>query len=404
MKRIGILTYHRSHNYGAFMQAYSLSTKLITDFPDCDVKIIDYISEEVYLMYHPSVLNYTKRAIKAPTFKKKLSYAKQLFELIISRNERSKSITDDNFEKSLKLLPLTEEKIISDDLDEIVAYINNNFDIIVVGSDAVWNWQIRRFPNVYFLGKEIKVYKFSYAASSYGQPFRELTEHQVQYLKKAWISYNYIGVRDKPTEEFVSSIVPQRSPSHNCDPTVILDMQNLPVNNSQVLEKLKKNGFDPQKKTIGLMAQKWLFDIVKDNMPEGYQIVSLFNYHKDADVNALDLTPFEWTVAFSFFDITITHYFHGNLLSLKNSTPTLVVEKRNEYNQDYNSKIRDFMSRIGLLDYCFYEDELLNDESISVLISHVISDKDYLQKIINGLESEAQTYQRLKEELRKVVY
>lgn len=39
--KVGILTYHRSHNYGAFLQAYSLSMK-INSLPGVSCEIINY--------------------------------------------------------------------------------------------------------------------------------------------------------------------------------------------------------------------------------------------------------------------------------------------------------------------------------------------------------------------------
>ena len=49
------------------------------------------------------------------------------------------------------------------------------YDVIIVGSDAVWNWQIRRFPNPYFLGDGCNAIRMSYAASSFGQDYLKIT-------------------------------------------------------------------------------------------------------------------------------------------------------------------------------------------------------------------------------------
>ena len=399
--RIGILTYHRSNNYGAFMQAYSLSSRLKKDFPECNIKIIDYISEEVYLMYHPSVRNYVKRALHAQTIRRKISYLKALINLAVKKKNHA-AITDSNFEDAYSSLPLTSKMIVTDKYKKVSKYINDNFDIVIVGSDAVWNWQIRPFPNPYFLGKEFKPVKFSYAASSYGQPYRNISSSQKKYLKEAWSGYVYVGVRDVPTEEFVSSVVPNIKPTHNCDPTVLLEMDKTPADKNVVLEKLVRAGYDTRKKTIGVMAKPWLFNIVKKQIPDGYQLVSLFNFNEGADVNALDLTPFEWAIAFSFFDITITHYFHGNLLSLKSGTPTLVIEERTTYNQQYCSKIRDFMQRVGLDGNCYYLDEVTKD-GLKEKVNGILTDTSLAGKIESGLQKEADNYYSFKDALTKAI-
>ena len=42
--RIGILTFHKPVNYGAFLQAFSLSERLKKEFPEAQVEVVDYIA------------------------------------------------------------------------------------------------------------------------------------------------------------------------------------------------------------------------------------------------------------------------------------------------------------------------------------------------------------------------
>ena len=43
-KKIGIITFHASHNCGSMLQAYALQTILEKKY-DCDVELIDYINK-----------------------------------------------------------------------------------------------------------------------------------------------------------------------------------------------------------------------------------------------------------------------------------------------------------------------------------------------------------------------
>ena len=63
--RIGILTFHRAINYGAVMQAYSLSKQLKESFPEDSVEIIDYNCKqrEFYKIKCPLVFLY-RRSVK----------------------------------------------------------------------------------------------------------------------------------------------------------------------------------------------------------------------------------------------------------------------------------------------------------------------------------------------------
>ena len=251
-KSVGILTYHRSNNYGAFLQAYSLSKRLEKEMPSCSVSIIDYISNEVYTQYHPSVKGFIKLIASVHPFRRKLSYLKALLLYVKSKRGVMSAVKDSYFEEARKKLSLSDQLIISDKLKDVASYINSNYDVVVVGSDAVWNWQIRQFPNPYFLGPEITTKKLSYAASSYGQPFMNSSAKQKEYITRAWNGFQYLGVRDVATEDFVKWVNEDLTPHHNCDPTVFLDVKSLPVDIDVVKEKLKNAGFDFTKKTIGI--------------------------------------------------------------------------------------------------------------------------------------------------------
>ena len=56
--RIGILTFHRSINYGAFLQSYALSTTVASSFPDAKVEIIDYCPLFEIKKYETSLKNF----------------------------------------------------------------------------------------------------------------------------------------------------------------------------------------------------------------------------------------------------------------------------------------------------------------------------------------------------------
>lgn len=42
--RIGILTFHKPINYGAFLQAFSLAEGIQENIPNANVEIVDYIA------------------------------------------------------------------------------------------------------------------------------------------------------------------------------------------------------------------------------------------------------------------------------------------------------------------------------------------------------------------------
>lgn len=403
-KKIGILTYHRSINYGAVIQAYSLQERIKKDFPECDVEIIDYCSERSNILYDKSFKNHIKAILSAPDLQQKKQYTKVALRYIagIFLHKKDNSLTE-LFKKNMENLMLGDETIITDDTDLFFDKVKGKYDAIVVGSDAVFNWYIRKFPNPYFLHDDFGGKKLSYAASSYGLEYKNITKEQKQYIKEAWDSFDYIGVRDLPTERFVKYADENLTPYHNCDPTVFLDIDNLSVSDDEVAENLLEKGVDIGKPIVGIMGFDWMGKIVRDAVGDKFQIVSVYKDNKYADFFLDNIPPLHWAKVFKFFDVTFTHYFHGNLLSLKNGTPTVAIEKKDSYNTKYNSKIRDFMERVDLLDFCFYEDEVNLDEIKNRVESIVADASEYKSRIKYGIENESKYYNHFRDALSGLI-
>lgn len=377
--RIGILTFHRSINNGAIIQCYSLYKKILNDFPECDVEVIDYhmpkVSDKLYPVsarqYYEgvSIIDFLKKTYRLLQDPKKFKHQREKNEL---------------FNEALTNIKLSERRIISNDTCELFQYINSNYDVVIVGSDAIWNYTLRGFPNPYFLDESIRIYKLSYAASCYGMGIEDVKECEKIKIKNILNSYSFIGVRDDETALFAKQIHVNNNICHTCDPTVLLNMENLPVDRKEFEIKLCNVGFDIKKPSIGVMGDNCMCKFLKQVYGNKYQIIALFNYCKDADVNLFNITPFEWAYVFKYFKLTITTYFHGTLLSLKNQTPVLCIALNNSYNVTHRSKVEDFLKRVNLEDfYIPYNlihkdskqvvklmDQLINDESIRISISH----------------------------------
>ncbi len=227
-------------------------------------------------------------------------------------------------------------------------WLNENYDVLVVGSDAVWNWVIRGFPNPYFL-KDYKGIKLSYAASCHGQLYRNMSKEQKAYLQEAFGEYAFLGVRDVTTQQLVSFVNPEAKAVHTCDPTILLDPSQLPCDMQALKEKMKKAGVDFSKPLIGIMGSTQnIGRELKSHFGDRVQLIALYRENAWADVYLHDLTPFEWGRVFSLFSATVTHFFHGTLLSLVNDTPVFAAEAASSFSEEYTTKIADVLARMGL--------------------------------------------------------
>lgn len=395
--RIGILTFHRSLNNGAFIQCYSLYKRLKREFPKAEVEVIDYTSPKIEKLYPISIAQYFRGYMQPRAF---LSRAKRYLKdpSVIHRNKEKKVA----FESCYKEVSMSDRRFYHEPLKELYEYINSRYDAVVCGSDAIWNYSLRGFPNPYFLDTSVTIPKYSYAASCFGMNYEKIPDSEKQSIKQILDSYQFLGVRDDESAMFLKSIGCSNSYNHTCDPTVFLDVNDLPVDETAFHNKLSACGFSTERKSIGVMGTNQMCQLVKQMYGDEYQVVSLFNYCKDADVNLYNITPFEWAYIFRLFKVTITTYFHGTLLSLRNGVPVICIALEDEFTSKHESKVEDFLKRVELSD-CYYHmrfieqnkevlkeriDALINEMANNSLIRRMNKEADTSRDFFNEIEKE----------------
>lgn len=394
--KVGILTFHRSFNYGAFMQCFSLVSRLRKDFPNIEFEVIDYNAQK-------SVDGYTQALDRVQD--------EQIKRKVQQRNAA--------FVECQEQLPLSSFQLVSDDYSTLIDYMNETYDAVIVGSDAVWNWGVRGFSNPYFL-KDYKGIKLSYAASVHGMVYQNMTPEQKEYLQEAFRDFYYIGVRDISTENMVHYVCPELEVYHNCDPTVLLDLNDVPCDMEALKTKLKGHGVDFSKPLIGMMAGSSVGYEIKKHFGDKIQLVSVYEPNPYADVYLYDLTPYEWAHVFSWFKTTATHFFHGTLLTLVNHKPVTSIEFESAYSSVNTTKIKDVLGRLELTQWRFTADyrnmsffkkvfkrlKLWTDKALwDKVNSHIekVSKADYEDLIASRLQEEAKSYISFKEALERII-
>lgn len=392
MKRIGILTYHRSINYGAFMQCYSLVNKLKQDFSGNDFEVIDYVTEMSYNRYIPSLSNYLNSGSRLKQLGKLLFSPKQIYY--------KKSIYE-AFQKDLVRLPLSSDYWISDSPTRFYNDIKGKYDIIIVGSDCIWEYKHYPFPSAYFLCEDIDSIKMSYAASVDRMHSSEISESERDYLAKAWGAFSYLGVRDISTENFMKSISSSLNYSHNCDPSFLLDLNSLHDYQLRAKKKLISRGIDVSKPIIGIMGGDKLGALIRSHFGKDFQIVSLFYNNRYADAFMNDLTPLEWATIFSFFNLTVTRFFHGSIYSLINGTPTITVDDWWSHDSHHLSKLADLYNRLKLDGHLFKASLLDSEQGRNIIVKAACSflDRPDTDKIAESVYRESLSYCSFKEAL-----
>ena len=388
--RIGILTYHRSVNYGAVMQSAALAEELARRFPTASVEIVDYCSKRMDIYY------------KMFTVYRGMDSITQ----IVPRIEMYRA-----FRRGMDALPLSSDRLVTDDCKRFFRWINGRYDILISGSDAVWNYSKRGLPNPYFLHDiSGNCRRFSFAASCNGLGiggFTEIDDASEKFLAESFARFDYIGVRDEQTAAFVHAVCPEVGVYHNCDPSLLLcDLSGR--DRTELIENLvKKYHFDPNKPAIGLMLSNLNGDLsrnlaerIRERYGTAYQTVSLYSYNRYADIPyAADLTPQEWSLIFGLFSLTVSKYFHGAMFSLLNRTPVLAVSAEKTI-AGFPNKVEDAFGRLGISDW--YMDSKAMEWSVFMNKMDELLSNPQKERIDTGVRREMQSAETFFERMQAV--
>ena len=245
MKKIGILTFHASHNNGSMLQALALQ-KILEKYFD-NVEIINYSNKSQRNMY--SIV---------PLFDYSLKSFIIFFLLLINFKILKRQFWDyENFKKNYFKLSLKEFTYI----EKLKNYINN-YKTVIFGSDQIWNNKCFDHDDVYFgYNLDIK-YKYAYAVSfGANNPF--LDNKYIDYVK----DFRRISVRENNGRKWIKSYL-------NIDVDICLDPTLL--FNSNEWENLTNIGDRLIKEEyifcytfdLGFKTQRFLYNISnKYNLP-----------------------------------------------------------------------------------------------------------------------------------------
>lgn len=296
--KIGIITYHRAYNYGAYLQAYALCSRLDLE-SDIDAEIIDFqMEKEIHKYNLPKSLKW------------RLAHPSK-YRFMVKQNK--------SFIDSRKLLKCSEFYCQSDNIKDFNQLVYGKYDVIIAGSDEIWKVDgFRGFPTPYWLIGALGCRKFSYAASSRVN-FSTLSKEHLNSLKDILIDFELISVRDKVTYNEVIKYYDQSKVLLSCDPSFLYDFKSNGDRGRALLQeryRIKEN-----KKIIAVMTED---DMVASKIKKGFQkdseLISLFHWHKGYH-NIAELNPFEWLDVISGVDFVFTSYFHAVCFSIVNNTP-----------------------------------------------------------------------------------
>lgn len=336
--KIGILTYHRAKNYGAYLQAYGLCSRL-NEEKDIEAEIIDFhMKKEVDAYRIASSIKFHIRHFRKYCFLKKMYKT---------------------FEKSLKYLALSQEYCCSDDVEDLRKLVKGKYDVIIVGSDEVWKTDgIRSFPNPYWLGGNMGCQKMSYAASSRSD-IAGMSSDQKEAIQMYLKDFACISVRDRLTQEQFSQVIgSEKEIVIHPDPSLFCHYS---VDKEKGLQLLKKNGVSGLKRKIAVVMTEndEVAEAVRKEFAEEYEMVSVFHWHKGY-INIPKLSPFDWLNVLASSDFVFTSYFHATCFSIVYNIRFLSFGTKIK-----SSKLLDVLNASGNSErFVMVEDELFGEGNL----------------------------------------
>lgn len=319
--KLGILTFHRAANYGAVLQVYALQHYLLSK--GYDTEIIDYKCNSIEHVHSPLYFLYCRGWLKK---------CKQFLRSIIKSKKRR--LFNHFIDEHLRLSKT--RNITKDSIQETAA---ESYDVIIAGSDQIWNPYLTNNDTTYLLDfVSSKVIKISYAASIGVAQLPSACHITYRKLLK---KFDAVSVREKQGQLLLNNIC-KKNYKIMLDPTLLLSsedwkrfMVNPPYNNYILLYTIKP---DKKLEKYALEAAK------KKQMPLIYISDTLLRRKKIIYIPYA--TPEEWVGLFAGASYIITNSFHGTAFSISFNKKFIIGLSTEPHN--VNSRIIDLLRELEI--------------------------------------------------------
>ena len=188
-KKIGILTFHCAHNYGAVLQTYA-TVRLLADAGH-EVEVIDYRPDYLVKPYRRFDLSrfYGKDIIS--TCRHLVSEC-LLFPVRLARYSAFEMFINGRFNLSERVTPGT---------------VENRYDTVLIGSDQVWNKKITggSLDGMYFADPALWKNQSRFIADAVSMESETLSDSDASYIKNIHERFSALSVRESQLSSLLDS-------------------------------------------------------------------------------------------------------------------------------------------------------------------------------------------------------
>lgn len=292
--KIGILTFHRAHNYGAVLQAFALQ-EVLKEI-NCSVEIIDYRQPYIEKIYKSFNL---QRILSKNPIKLGLKCHEEIF--LIKKRKQIAKIFSDFREIYLQISHSSINKI----NDFPIKY-----DVIIHGSDQIWNKKLTGGYDSIFLGGYNKLGDSKIIAYAASMELIELNNYDNNILEKNLEKFSCISVRETAIVNLLQPLVRNKIVKV-VDPTILAD--------ASIWDKILIKPRVTRKYVLvyqnGLNEKT--HEIANDIAQQiGASVIIISSWANKNDTNKNYATPGEFVGLIKYAACIVTTSFHGTTLSI----------------------------------------------------------------------------------------
>lgn len=317
--KIGILTIQGVLNYGNILQGYALQ------------QILKNMGHDVYLIESSEI----RSSIKCFNFKLKpylapFVYLKRAYRKYI-KGEKIYIFYENKIQSSFEyatqhLTDFTNKNIKLHLCDSYEDIKEDTFDMIVVGSDQIWNPLLNKDTLNSFLdfAKNWNIKKIAYAASFGKDNMEDYSSDDIKKCSELAKLFDAISVREDSAVKLCREYLGVKA-KHLIDPTMLLNKDYYMSIVEQVAKRenilLKYFLIKDQNKTM-----------IEENIASRLLLKSYSAFNADGvDIGAENVeecivnSPLEWISSFRDAEFVVTDSFHGTVFSIIFNKPFIIV-------------------------------------------------------------------------------
>lgn len=194
MLKVGTLTFHRACNNGAVLQAQAL-VDVLNEIPGIEAEIINYKCKKIDYAYTPRFCFYNCNAIKGG-----------IKFLLRARNIKKRNVQFEKFRN--KYLKISDKEYNQCSAKEI----SNQYDLVICGSDQIWNYELTGDDNSYLLSflndaKKKATYAVSFGIKTIDDAHRKIYQFLINDIP-------YLSMREVEASQLVEELTGRTSLVH----------------------------------------------------------------------------------------------------------------------------------------------------------------------------------------------